>query len=244
MSARTEINPEYVYITIPKEYVCVYHKIMVMLADYGEDMLKDCKASCKDRNSNVIDCFNMFNAAVAARKLGKTKLAETLIKYVEAKVCQIYNGTQGEIEFTFPIDENGMIKSYITCGETVKFEIDAEDGELYAHKFGDGFNQHFELSESDLETTGSPHGLYVEFTPYYHKHTDDKVVACCNLFVSYNGEEINYNDAAISYTFDGEPVVKFEDVTDIEVGEHTFVVAVVYNGETEVKEETLYYELS
>jgi hypothetical protein len=57
---------QFVYITIPKEYLCVYHKILVMLADYGIEMLKDCKASCTDRNSNVIECFNMFNAAVAA----------------------------------------------------------------------------------------------------------------------------------------------------------------------------------
>ena len=80
MSDLIQVEPEYVYVTIPAEYICVYHRILAMLADYGEDMLKDCKVSCTDRNSNVIDCFNMFNAAVAARKLGKDKLAETLIK--------------------------------------------------------------------------------------------------------------------------------------------------------------------
>lgn len=239
MSARLEINPEYVYMTIPKEYVCVYHKILVMLADYGEDMLKDCKASCKDRNSNVIDCFNMFNAAVAARKLGKTKLAETIIKYVEAKVCQIYNNTQGEIEFTFPIDENGMIKSFVSCGETIKFEIDAEDGELYEHKFGDGFSQHFELSEDDLESAGSPSGLAVQLIPMWHEDVDGNTIACCNLTILYNGVEINYNDAVIHYEFDGTPVSKFENVTDIEVGEHTFTVTVIYNNDIEVIEETL-----
>ena len=55
MSELKVIEPEYVYVTIPAEYICVYHRILVMLADYGEDMLKDCKATCKDRNSNVID---------------------------------------------------------------------------------------------------------------------------------------------------------------------------------------------
>ena len=43
MNARREVTPEYIYTTIPAEYVCVYHKILAMLADYGEEMLKDCK---------------------------------------------------------------------------------------------------------------------------------------------------------------------------------------------------------
>ena len=239
MSARTEIHPEYVYITIPADYVCVYHRIMAMLADYGEDMLKDCKASCKDRNSNVIDCFNMFNAAVAARKLGKAKLAETLIKYVKAKVCQIYGSDSYPEGFTFPIDENGMIKSFVSCGETVKFEIDEADGELYAHKFGDGLSQHFELSEDDLETIPGKDGLVVNFTPYYHENVNGEISACCNLYIAYNGYEIDYTDADITYTFDGVPVLKFQDVTDISSGSHEFGVTVLYNGETEVIEETL-----
>ena len=89
MSKLVPIEPEYVYMTIPASWVCVYHRILAMLADYGEDMLKDCKATCTDRNSNVIECFNMFNAAIAARKIGKGKLAETLIKYINAKINQI-----------------------------------------------------------------------------------------------------------------------------------------------------------
>ncbi len=47
-------------------------------------MLQDCKASCSDKNSGVIECFNMFNSAVAARKLGNDKLAALLIKYIKS----------------------------------------------------------------------------------------------------------------------------------------------------------------
>ena len=90
MSARREVIPEYIYTTIPAEYVCVYHKILAMLADFGEEMLKNCKASCTDRNSNVINCFNMFNAAVAASTIGNERLAELLLNYVKAKINQIY----------------------------------------------------------------------------------------------------------------------------------------------------------
>ena len=111
MANLIQIEPEYVYVTIPAEYICVYHRILAMLADFGEDMLKDCKASCTDRNSGVIECFNMFNAAVAARKLNKLKLAETLIKYIKEKINMIYGGVDNSTSFVFPIDENGEIKA-------------------------------------------------------------------------------------------------------------------------------------
>src|SRR5574344_1124859 len=149
MSKIKEVELEYVYVTIPADYICVYHRILAMLADYGEEMLKDCKASCTDRNSSVIECYNMFNAAVAARKLGKDKLAETLIKYIKAKINQIYKGLDNSTSFIFPIDENGEIKAFVSCGETTKFEINPDDMELYVHKFGDGINQHFALGPED-----------------------------------------------------------------------------------------------
>ena len=86
MNERREVTPEYIYTTIPAEYVCVYHKILAMLADYGEEMLKDCKASCTDRNSGIIECKNMFDAAVAARILGQDKKANLIINYIK-QIC-------------------------------------------------------------------------------------------------------------------------------------------------------------
>lgn len=132
MSKLVPIEPEYVYMTIPASWVCVYHRILAMLADYGEDMLKDCKAACTDRNNNVIECFNMFNAAIAARKIGKDKLAETLIKYVKAKINQIYKGVNNCTDsFIYPIDPRGHIKAIISCkGDNVKFEVTEEDAHL------------------------------------------------------------------------------------------------------------------
>lgn len=131
MSELVEVSPEYVYITIPADYICIYHKILIMLADYGEDMLKDCKAACKDRNSDAIDCYNMFNAAVAARKLGKDKLAETIIKYVDAKIKQIYRGDDNANSLVYPIDKDGHVRAIISCGEHPTFKVDTESGKLY-----------------------------------------------------------------------------------------------------------------
>ena len=127
MSNRKEVTPEYVYITIPAEYVCVYHRILAMMADFGEEMLKDCKASCTDRNSGVIECFNMFNAAVAARHIGKEKMATLIINYIKAKINQIYKGKDNSTSYVFPIDENGKLKAFVSCNDRPRFWINEEE---------------------------------------------------------------------------------------------------------------------
>ena len=241
-----QVEPEYIYVTIPAEYICVYHRILAMLADYGEDMLKDCKASCTDRNSGVIEFFNMFNAAVAARKLGKDKLAETLIKYIKAKINQIYQNKDNSTSFVFPIDETGQLKAFVSCGERPKFEISADDGVLYEHKFNNGFDEHFYLGPEDESPESSPveeNGLSAEFTPMYDV-VDGEVRPCGDLYVYYDGVAIDPNDCDIDYYFDDIPVNRWNDVSNLQTGFHTFTIVVNYNEETTVISRELYYEKS
>lgn len=128
--AKKEIYPDYIYITIPAEYVCVYHRLLELLTEYGIDMLKDCKASCKDRNQNIIDCYNMFNSAVAARKLGLDagnnyyiKLAKTLINYVDATLKTLYNKPCTDKSFTIMLDKHDGVEAIVHCNPP-SFEID------------------------------------------------------------------------------------------------------------------------
>lgn len=243
-----QIEPEYIYVTVPAEYICIYHRILAMLADYGEDMLKDCKASCTDRNSSIIECFNMFNAAVAARKLGKDKLAETLIKYIKAKINQIYGGVDNSTSFVFPVDENGQLKAFVSCGERPRFEINPDDMSLYEHKFDNGFDEHFKLGPEDESKDSNDDdtppveelGLVVELTPRYEK-IDDEYHPCGDVSVTYNGTEINLNNCTYQYYFDDVPVIRFNDVTGLTTGTHNFKVVVTYNNETKLVTKDLYY---
>ena len=147
MSYRKEVIPEDIYLTIPAEYVCVYHRIMAMLADYGEDMLKDCKAACTDRNSGVIECFNMFNAACAARHLGQEKKATLIINYIKAKINQIYKGKDNSTGFIFPIDENGKIKAFVSCNDRPRFWID--ENELFKADQELGYKEHYSIDDEN-----------------------------------------------------------------------------------------------
>lgn len=243
MSELVQIEPEYIYVTVPAEYICVYHKILAMLADYGEAMLKDCKASCTDRNSNVIECFNMFNAAVAARKLGKDKLAETLIKYIKAKINQMYRGVDNSTSFVFPVDENGQLKAFVSCNERPMFYINPEDMELYEHKFGNGFEEHFGLGEEDSTNDESLDSTKLEATlvPKYET-IHNVVVPCAEITISYNGSPVEKSNTTISYYFDDEEVVDFRSIKELTEGNHEFMIVVNYKGIIKIVKENLTYE--
>lgn len=243
MSELIQIEPEYVYVTIPAEYICVYHRILAMLADYGEDMLKDCKASCTDRNSNVIDCFNMFNAAVAARKLGKDKLAETLIKYIKAKINQMYRGVDNSTSFVFPVDENGQLKAFVSCNERPMFHINPEDGELYEHKFGNGFEEHFGLGDEDNDISEEidRDKLIVTLDPRYDV-VNDITVPCADISIEYDNIPLTYSDVTITYYFDDEEVPNFKYVSELKEGNHTFMIVVNYKGVVKIVKSDLIYE--
>ena len=243
MRKSIQVEPEYVYVTIPAEYICVYHRILAMLADYGEDMLKDCKASCTDRNSDVIDCFNMFNAAVAARKLGKDKLAETLIKYIKAKINQMYRGVDNSTSFVFPVDENGQLKAFVSCNERPMFYINPEDGELYEHKFGNGFEEHFGLGDEDNDVSEDLERdkLVVTLNPRYDI-VNDIIVPCANISIKYDSIPLNYSDVTITYYFDDEEVPSFKYVSELKEGNHTFMIVVNYKGLVKIVKRNLIYE--
>ena len=245
MSELIQVEPEYVYVTIPAEYICVYHRILAMLADYGEDMLKDCKASCTDRNSNVIDCFNMFNAAVAARKLGKDKLAETLIKYIKAKINQMYRGVDNSTSFVFPVDENGQLKAFVSCNERPMFYINPEDGELYEHKFGNGFEEHFGLGDEDNDISEEIERdkLIVTLDPRYDV-VNDITVPCADISIKYDNIPLTYSDVTITYYFDDEEVPSFKYVSELKEGNHTFMIVVNYKGVVKIVKSDLIYECS
>ena len=136
-----EIKVEYVYLTIPSEWICTYHKLLVYLSDLGEDIVKNCNASCNNKNKNIISCWNLFQAAVASRQLGNLKQAEFFINYITEQLNliykdmgkDIYNGTH-----IYPISEDGRLKALCSCSENkATFKVDLETGKLYQEYLDD-----------------------------------------------------------------------------------------------------------
>lgn len=108
MSEQKTINANFIHLNIPLQYMKVYASILVALSDYGEDMLEDCKASCTDKDSGIIECFNMFNAAIAAFKLGEIKKADTIISYIESTIQLKYKNIVIPDNISFPVEEENV----------------------------------------------------------------------------------------------------------------------------------------
>jgi len=149
-----EVNPEYVYLTIPSDWVCIYHKLLGYLADFGETAIKDCQAACKGANLYVIQCWNMFQSAIACRALGDETKANLFIKYIMAQLDNIYNSSNAQPyfgEFMAPITEDGDVVARVTCGQgQVHFYVDGKSGELYEeHLNKAGVNRVYEISDDN-----------------------------------------------------------------------------------------------
>lgn len=148
-----EANPQFVYMMIPSEYVCVYHKLLVYLSDFGKELLGDCSAACRGSNKTVIDCWNVFQSAVACYNLGKFNEANTYIKYINAQLDLIYRGTGHEVysdNFVAPIDKEGHIKALVSCGQQTKFYVDMENGKLL-EQYQDEERQVFTIDDEPVE---------------------------------------------------------------------------------------------
>lgn len=149
-----EITAKYTYMVIPTEYVCVYHKLLVYLADFGKALLTDCSAACKGSSKTVVDCWNMFQSAIACYNLDRKKEAETYIKYIEAQLKLIYKGTGKDVyddRFVVPLDEKGHISAIVSCGNETKFYVDEETGKLIESSKGE-HSQTFSLIDEGIVT--------------------------------------------------------------------------------------------
>ena len=228
MSNRKEVNPEYIYLTIPAEYVCVYHRIMAMLADYGEEMLKDCKATCTDRNSGVIECFNMFNAACAARLLGQEKKAQLIINYIKAKINQIYKGKDNSTSYVFPIDENGKLKAFVSCNDRPRFWINEEE-DLMKQNQGLGFEEEYSLDNEN----GEDCYVYPFDFDCEASYSNGKITTKLVFYI--NGKPMpnyEYENVEVDYYIDEHYVSNLSEYTVTNPSSVKLRVTAYYNGGT------------
>ena len=152
---RKNENGMYTYLDVPSKYNCVYKRLLIKLSDLGVDMIKDCTSTCKGINRQVINCWNMFQSAMAAYQLGQDKLAETLLKYIKGQLNIIYEGSE-QVQYsgsiTLPVDEEGKIHAIVSCGDAPKFYVDPETGKLWEKKEeGKEYNETYSLSDVDYD---------------------------------------------------------------------------------------------
>ena len=75
-----------IYITVPTKYEHIYLAMLSAATNYGEQALKECKCQCDDKYCTLMECFNLFHSVVAAYRQEEEKLADTIAKYISAKL--------------------------------------------------------------------------------------------------------------------------------------------------------------
>lgn len=149
-----EINPEYVYLTIPANWVCIYHKLLGYLADFGETAVKDCQAACKGQSLYIIQCWNIFQSAIACRAIGAYEKAEFFIKYIDTQLNNIYKTSDTEIycgEGEMAITSDGRLKARVSCkSNNIKFYVDKETGKLYEKYIEETEKEVYSIQDDNL----------------------------------------------------------------------------------------------
>lgn len=123
---------EYVYLTIPADYVCVYHKLVTLMSEFGKEIIDDCTYACKNKGKNIVSCWNLFQAAVASYNIGEIKQADFYIKYIEGQLKLIIKNDNISFPTTIPvkITPDGKLKAIVSCCSDQKFYVDVETGKL------------------------------------------------------------------------------------------------------------------
>lgn len=82
-----------IYMVITSTWRVTMNNILIHINNLGDDIINDCTTLCKDNKRIIINCWNVFQAAVAAKYLGYDKKAEFFIKYVNKQLNLINKTT-------------------------------------------------------------------------------------------------------------------------------------------------------
>lgn len=98
------LNDEWIYLTVPKAYQCVFEKLLNKLATWGQELLDDCTVSCKGQNKNILNAWNLFNAACIAYDTSATTKSKYIVDYIKGLLG--FNCPDEEDEYNTPVLKN------------------------------------------------------------------------------------------------------------------------------------------
>ena len=94
------IGVEYVVIKAPLEWFRTYHKILELLACWGERKVVNPKCKCSGSSDIIIEAYELYQSAVAAYNLNKREQGEEIIKHIDS----LLEGYESADSFIVTID--------------------------------------------------------------------------------------------------------------------------------------------
>ena len=112
------LSDEWIFLTVPKVYQCTFEKLLNKLATWGQELLDDCTVSCKGSNKNILNAWNLFNAACIAYDTCGVCKADYIVNYIKGLLG--FNCPGEEPGYDTPVIKNfALTYRYDSYGPTI-----------------------------------------------------------------------------------------------------------------------------
>lgn len=189
------VDGTYIYLVVPVKYECVYTKLLVKMSDLGVDLLKDCASTCRGLNRQVLNCWNMFQAACCAYEAGEYKKADLLINYVNASLNFACTNKQSPAISNFKVNVTNLKGNQRIEVSQATFSIDNID-------------------------SAKPDSLFI-----YYKNTDTVIQANRPLISPLDFDESQMLDVEVGKTYTWYATIEDSDGNVYKSNEYTVAVA-------------------
>lgn len=189
------VDGTYIYLVVPAKYECVYTKLLVKMSDLGVDLLKDCASTCSGLNRQVLNCWNMFQAACCAYEVGEYKKADLLINYVNASLNFACTNKQSPTISNFKVNVANLKGNQRIEVNQATFTIDNID-------------------------SAKPDSLFI-----YYKNTDTVIQANKPLTSPLDFDESQMLDVEVGKTYTWYATIEDSDGNVYKSNEYTVAVA-------------------
>lgn len=192
------VDGTYIYLVVPAKYECVYTKLLVKMSDLGVDLLKDCASTCRGLNRQVLNCWNMFQAACCVYEVGEYKKADLLINYVNASLNFACTNKQSPTIANFKVNVANLKGNQRIEVSQATFTIDNID-------------------------SAKPDSLFI-----YYKNTDTVIQAAKPLTSPLDFDKSQMLDVEVGKTYTWYATIKDSDGNLYKSNEYTVAVAEDY----------------
>ena len=111
-------DDEWVLLKVPVQYQCIFEKLMNKMSEWGQELLDDCTVSCKGNNKNILNAWNLFQAAVICYDSCSEEKADYIINYIKNLLG--FNCPNIEPEYDTPVIRNFVLNyRYNSSGPTI-----------------------------------------------------------------------------------------------------------------------------
>ena len=75
---------QFTYLKVPVIYKNYFEAILEKMSSWGQALLDDCTMNCQGRYKDLMNCWNLFKAAIYTYDLGNEKKSDYIMEYIDS----------------------------------------------------------------------------------------------------------------------------------------------------------------